>query len=409
MRGDRAPGRHFSIVALLCVIALIGIPVRAQQGGQGGQPAQAAPANQRPRREALPTQAEMAGKTAGQVYKNLKVLQDVPADKLIDGMRYITIALGERCEYCHVEDNFPSDQKRNKVTARKMMTMLFAIDKENFRGRTQVSCYTCHGGHHEPLPAPMPADTAAAPQAAALVMARAKPFQPPAGTPIPTVAQILAKYADALGGNAALAKLSTRVLEVERSGDGDRPPSTVQVYLKAPNKLLMVTQMRQRSFDSGYDGSKVWASFGRRVREVEGMEALLPPREAQIDPVASLQSYKGLRLVPTMAQIGDKKAFVVSGRAPDGNAERFFFDVDSGLLLRRMVVYPTIFGRLLFQADYSGYRKAGGVAIPYKTEWWAGGRSWTDTVKSVKTNVPVADARFEPPAESAQPAPANRR
>lgn len=396
--------RNLALIKQLSVAAAIlgaGLAVFPLWAGQSGQSAPSGQAQARPQRERPLTPAEMEGKTAGQVYKNLKVLQDIPANKLIDGMRYITVALGQECQFCHVRDNFPSDDKKNKITARKMMAMLFAIDKDNFNGRTEVTCYTCHQGHDKPMSVPAP-EQAAAPEAPSLTMPPAKPIQPAAGTPIPTLDQLLAKYADALGGNDALGKITTRVMEVERSGEGGRPPATVEVYQKAPGKLLMVASMGQRQFRSGYNGAKVWAAFGPRARDLEGMEAIAAPREAQIDPVAALKQYKGLRLV-AMAQIGDKKAYVVMGRAPDGNEERLFFDADSGLLVRRMIVYRTIFGPLLFQADYSDYRKADGVAIPYKTEWWEGGRGFTETVKSVKTNVPVADSQFEPPAMGGQP------
>lgn len=395
-------GRGAWIKGLVVAVSILAVTFAAKETW-ARQSAQTPPSGQQqaqPQRQALPTQAEMAGKTAGQVYKNLKVLQDVPADKLQDGMRYITIALGQECQFCHVENNFPSDDKKTKQTARKMMAMLFAIDKDNFNGRTEVSCYTCHQGHQEPIPAPLPELEPAAPQAPALLMPRAKPIQPAAGAPVPTIDQLLAKYADALGGADALAKIQTRVMEVERSGQGGRPPSTVQVFQKAPGKLLMVASMGQRQFHSGYDGSKVWSAFGSRARVLDGMQAVVAPREAQIDPVAALKAYTGLRLTG-MAQLGDQKTFVVRGRAPDGNFEQLFFDVDSGLLVRRMIVYRTIFGPLLFQADYSDYQKADGVAIPYKTEWWQGGRGFTDTVKSVKTNVPVDDSQFEPPATAA--------
>ncbi|MDE3137170.1 MAG: c-type cytochrome [Acidobacteriota bacterium] len=401
MRVHSAPVGIFTIAAALVAMAIIGTPARA--GQQNGQAAPAKRAGQ----QGPPTEAEMAGKTAGQFYKNIKVLNDVPADKLHDGMEYITASLGVRCEFCHVEDNFPADQKRPKATARKMMTMLFAIDKDNFNGRTEVSCFTCHQGHEKPMGAALPAE--AAESAPEMLMPRAKPMQPPAGTKIPTLNEILANYAEALGGQKALDAVTSRVLDVQRSGEEqNRPPVSQEISEGAPNKLLIVTHFGQRTFRTGYNGSEVWQGSPRGSRALYGLQALLPPREAQLNPVASLGQYKQMRLM-AMAQIGDQQAWVVSGLAPDGTGERFFFDTKTGLLVRRMIVYRTIFGPLLFQADYSDYRKQDGVAIPYKTEWWAGGRGFTDTVTSVKTNAPVNSAEFEPPAKGAESAPSGTR
>ena len=95
-----------------------------------------------------------ATRTAGQQYKNLKVLQDVPAAQFIPSMRFISTALGVECEFCHNGNR--AEDTDNKNTARQMMTMMFAINKANFNGRLQVTCYTCHNGRNNPTAAPAP-------------------------------------------------------------------------------------------------------------------------------------------------------------------------------------------------------------------------------------------------------------
>ena len=129
---------------------------------------------------------------------------------------------------------------------------------------------------------------------------------------------------------------------------------------------------------------------------LSGMDALTPLRDAQIDPAAALAGYTMKRL-RGMAQIGNQKTYLVTAQAPDGESEQLYFDAQSGLLLRRVFIYRTIFGPLLYEADYSNYQKEGDVLIPLHTEWWAGGSGFTETVKSVKTNVPISDAEFQPP------------
>src|SRR5487761_1040891 len=125
-------------------------------------------------------------KTAGEAYKNIKVLNDIPASDLLPGMRYITTALGVKCDYCHVK-TFDKDEKPEKETARKMMTMLFAINKNNFDGRSEVSCYTCHQGNHQPMGVPpLPAE-AVAPQFI-------RPTQAPASQSLPNADAVLDKY-----------------------------------------------------------------------------------------------------------------------------------------------------------------------------------------------------------------------
>jgi hypothetical protein len=86
--------------------------------------------------------------------KNIQVLQgaDLPAT-----MQSFVQALGlldqGACAYCHVEDR-SSDQKIQKVTARRMVIMLRAINGTFGDGKQHVTCFTCHRGSPTPLAAP---------------------------------------------------------------------------------------------------------------------------------------------------------------------------------------------------------------------------------------------------------------
>jgi len=59
-------------------------------------------------------------------------------------------ALGKDCNFCHVQGNFAADDKPEKATARKMMEMAMAINKNHFNDRPQVRCFTCHQGNAHP-------------------------------------------------------------------------------------------------------------------------------------------------------------------------------------------------------------------------------------------------------------------
>ena len=87
--------------------------------------------------------------------KNVQVLPqgaDIPAT-----MQGFVQALGlldkGTCAYCHAEDR-ASDEKRPKVVARRMITMLRAINGTFPDGQQHVTCYTCHRGNTKPLMAP---------------------------------------------------------------------------------------------------------------------------------------------------------------------------------------------------------------------------------------------------------------
>ncbi|MGH9480535.1 MAG: c-type cytochrome [Terriglobales bacterium] len=83
--------------------------------------------------------------------KNLQVLpKDLSTAQVVEKMRIIAASLGVKCDFCHVAGGFNKDDKDTKQIARRMLRMVDAINKDNFSGRPEVSCYTCHRGQPRP-------------------------------------------------------------------------------------------------------------------------------------------------------------------------------------------------------------------------------------------------------------------
>lgn len=98
--------------------------------------------------------------------RNLKILpKDISDAKLDSIMQTYNIALGVKCNFCHVpvkdiKDSldYASDAEPMKENARDMMRMVIDINKNNFyfdkNERPEylhvVSCKTCHRGEHFP-------------------------------------------------------------------------------------------------------------------------------------------------------------------------------------------------------------------------------------------------------------------
>ena len=85
--------------------------------------------------------------------KNLKVLK-VTGAELMPVMFAFSGGLGVKCEFCHVQGNFASDDNPHKDIARKMIVMAQSINSNFPDGQMHVTCYTCHRGETEPKTAP---------------------------------------------------------------------------------------------------------------------------------------------------------------------------------------------------------------------------------------------------------------
>jgi len=69
-------------------------------------------------------------------------------------MGSFVMGTGMKCLDCHVQGAYDSDDKPQKVTARKMLEMVRGINANTFNGENKVTCYTCHRGDEHPLTAP---------------------------------------------------------------------------------------------------------------------------------------------------------------------------------------------------------------------------------------------------------------
>src|ERR1700689_1331656 len=121
--------------------------------------------------ERLKAQAEAAkgkteeAQTAEQKFKNIQVLRGIPADQLTPSMQFISASLGVECEFCHVQRAMEKDDKKPKLTARKMMTMMMQINADSFKNEREVTCYTSHRGSVHPVGMPiLSADNPTAPE-----------------------------------------------------------------------------------------------------------------------------------------------------------------------------------------------------------------------------------------------------
>jgi hypothetical protein len=93
------------------------------------------------------------------------MLTDLQGPALRTEMQRIAAALGVKCDHCHVQGNFASDEKSPKRTARRMIEMTKGLNAQFFpkhvvkEGESplgRVTCYTCHQGSTEPRTAPAP-------------------------------------------------------------------------------------------------------------------------------------------------------------------------------------------------------------------------------------------------------------
>ncbi len=341
------------------------------------------------------------GKTAEQVYKNIKVLQGTPANELNQSMHLMKGATGMDCLYCHIEREWEKDVKPAKEVARAMITMMMDINKRNFGGRQVVTCNTCHNGR--PIPAAMPVFPVFEPAVAS------KPA-------LPSVDQIFAKYVVALGGEQAIRKVTSRTITgtqyIPTGPGGTVPtPAAVERHQKAPNLAVTTYRAPTYAISQGFDGTTAWSQDqAGRVTEPVKLDVGRAARAADFYEPLNLKRQYAQITVRGIEKVNGRDAYLVVGVPQGDTPESLYFDTQTGLLLRKQTVLPTPIGDSPYQVDFDDYRDtASGVKFPFlihmtpsnpRTEL---APEATLRVTKVEDNAQIDDAKFARPATRAAP------
>jgi photosynthetic reaction center cytochrome c subunit len=347
----------------------------------------------RPRAQSQGQPAAQGQKTAEQQFKNIQVLKNIPAEQLIPTMQFISASLNVECTFCHVEHQMDKDDKKEKRTARKMMTMQLAIDKDNFDGQLTVTCFTCHRGAAHPVGIPILLSDAERP--APHVHGENQPNLPKAD-------EILDKYLAAMGGADALKKFNTRVQKGTLDAMGHNVPITI--YSEAPDKRVSISQQPSGPSVTGYNGEVGWLTIPNGVHRMSAVESAGAQIDAQFYlPIVLREIYKEFRVRPG-DPINSHATYMVSATGGDGHpALALYFDQQAGLLLRLIRYTETALGRLPTQVDYADYRETSGVKTPYQWTLVRPNGSFTIRVTQVQQNVKIDPKIFVAPSETPPP------
>ena len=326
-------------------------------------------------------------KTAEQQFKNIQALQGTPADQLFPAMQYISASLGVECEFCHVQGKMDADDKPEKKTARRMIAMTLAINKDSFNSRKEVTCYTCHHGNHDPVGTPPVIASDAAPEHA----------KEAAAGKAPSAEQILANYVTALGGTEAIHKISSRVEKGNIVFGSQQLP--IEVYAKAPDKRMSVSHMPNGDSITAFDGQNGWlGNTGRAPRDMGSQENDAARIDADFYFATHLKEiFTGFR-AGRPDEIDGHAVYPVFAMRQGMPSVRLYFDQSSGLLVRLVRYTDTPVGRSPTQIDYADYREVDGVKVPFRWTLARINGRFTIQIQEARQNVDIDDAKFMKPA-----------
>jgi photosynthetic reaction center cytochrome c subunit len=343
--------------------------------------------------ETEPSLVVQPQKVAEDVFKNIQVLKGVSASLLLPAMQFITSSLGVDCVFCHVQGNFEKDEKKPKQIARAMMRMTFALNRENFGDRREVTCYSCHRGARKPADVPFVAysDNGTGGTEAEI---RKLPAH------LPTATQILGNYIAALGGTSAIEGITSRVEEGTVTSSEDSSP--IEIFSRAPGKHAVIRHLAHGDSATIFDGRNAWSAIsGHPARLLQGADLDAARLDADLHfPLNIRQIFPELR-VEYPEKIGEPEAYVLVGVREGQPLVKLYFDEQSGLLLRMVRLSDSPLGLDSAQTSYSDYRNVDGVRLPFRRTLSEPTSISTIQLKRIQQNISIDASRFTPPPSGA--------
>ncbi len=275
------------------------------------------------------------------------------------------------------------------------MTMMFAINKNNFKGHREITCNSCHRGAEHPVAIPLINEADAK-----LELARV-PRGPAAASvaSLPDAGQLVDKYIQALGGATAVQGITS--LTEKGSASFGKLKVPIEIFAKAPDKRASIMTMPNAQSATVYDGNSGWTSTPRGLREAHGGDLDAMKMDADLHFALNIkQLFPELKTAGT-GKIGDQDVYIVIGRQQDAPPVKFYFDQQSGLLLRILRYSDSPLGLNPSEVDYADYRAVNGVKIPYQWTTARPGNQFTIQIEQAQLNVPVDDSKFTKPAPPA--------
>jgi photosynthetic reaction center cytochrome c subunit len=347
---------------------------------------------------------------ADDVFKNIQVLRGLTVDEFMGTMGFISASLSMNCSDCHDPTDAASYALDNprKQTARRMIVMVDTLNKTSFGGRRVVTCYSCHRGADRPKITPSLSEQYSPPPAddpnEIEIPRTPRPNAPSAD-------QVFDRFIQAIGGTQSVAALTSFTARGTYSGfDTLDEKVPVDIYARAPNQRSVVVHLGGGAADNVrvFDGQNAWNTSAGTLMPIP----VVPLTSAELEgakleaamsfPGQIKQLLKDWRTGFPSASIDGKPVDVVQGAQADNTPVKFYFDRETGLLLRLVRYTNTRLGFNPVQIDYADYRVVSGVKIPFTvTTTWTDGRSIIE-LSDLRANAPVDAARFAKPTAAAR-------
>jgi tetratricopeptide (TPR) repeat protein len=213
---------------------------------------------------------------------------------------------------------------------------------------------------------------------------------------LPTVDEVLQRHVAAMGGEAAINRVTSRVITGTVDVAGISRGGSFETHAIAPNKMLTVIQAHPMgTIKIGFNGKTGWFLASGAMRALRGPELATLQREADFYSPLRIKNNFARVTMPGMSKIGYRDVYVLDLQPLSGAAERLYLDAQTYLPVRINTVRTV--GRVSEPVEIylDDWRDFDGVKYPFSTSQNSPSVKLGFTVKEIRHNVTVDPRLFE--------------
>lgn len=215
---------------------------------------------------------------------------------------------------------------------------------------------------------------------------------------MPSGDSLLDKCVEKSGGAEAYAKAKTTAMTGTVTVAAANISGVVSIYQDGPRFYQVIEIAGIGKIEGGYDGETAWENSALQgARILEGDEKIEAKRAAMLAVISNWRNvFKEAKTVGA-ENIDGKPAWKVEMTAREGKPETFYFDQDSGLLVKTSSVRTTPLGDVPAETDMTDFRPVNGIMTPFTMTERAMNQIMVMKFSNVSYNVNFPKDRFALP------------
>jgi zinc protease len=217
---------------------------------------------------------------------------------------------------------------------------------------------------------------------------------------LPTVDDVLDKFVKAIGGKEAIEKVTSRSMKGTFDIEAMSISAPLEMFAKAPNKNAMKIDLPNIGVvNRVFDGATGWDSNPMTgLRELSGAELAQMKRGADFYSELNLKKNYTKMEVKGKEKVGPYETYVIEAMSAEGNPEKLYFDVNTGLLVRQDGEFDSPQGKMQIETYVDDYKVVDGVKIAHTMKQVNPQMTWVMKITEVKNNVEIDEAKFSKPS-----------